>query len=168
MSYQIKRTIVTVLVGIIILISYLTYTLTRYNRGLINLQDLSFWALTILIFIGIGIGLTIVTQIIFHIAYSIVISIKEKVKNPAITDKEIEKIIHLNMVTDEMDKLVELKSMRVGFIVSGIGFVFGLLLILFGYDAYVLINIIFLSFSIGSIGEGLMQIYYYKRGIRHG
>jgi hypothetical protein len=168
MSYQIKRTIVTVLVGIIILISYLTYTLTRYNSGLINLEDLSFWALIILIFIGIGIGLTIVTQIIFHIAYSIVISIKEKVKNPAITDKEIEKIIHLNMVTDEMDKLVELKSMRVGFIVSGIGFVFGLLLILFGYDAYVLINIIFLSFSIGSIGEGLMQIYYYKRGIRHG
>lgn len=67
-----------------------------------------------------------------------------------------------------MDKLVELKSMRVGFIAAGIGFVLGLVAILFNHPASVMMNIIFISFSLGSLCEGFMQLYYYKKGIKNG
>lgn len=168
MSYQEKRVCVTMIVGLLVLITYGVYAISGYQNGTIAIDDLPAWAIMMLIFIGIGIVVTIVSQIMFHVVYSIIIAIKEKANNPEMSNEELEKIIKLSVVTDEMDKLVELKSMRVGFIIAGIGFIAGLAFILFGYAAAVLLNIIFISFSVGSISEGLMQLYYYKRGIKHG
>jgi hypothetical protein len=167
-SYQEKRIIVTIFSGIFVLLAYVIYTFTKYQNGLINPDNLNFWASTMLIFIGIGVVVTIIIQIVFHVLYSIALSIKEKIKNQDITDKEIEKLINAQMVTDEMDKLVELKSMRLGFIAAGIGFVLGLVSILLDYPASVMMNIIFISFSLGSLSEGFMQLHYYKKGIRNG
>jgi len=167
MSYQEKRTMVTLLVGLVVLVSYLIFVITRYQNGIIDVNDLKYWASTMLIFIGIGIGLTILTQILYHITFSIGFAIKEKIKNPDLSDKEIEASIKSFMVTDEMDRLVELKSLRVGFIAAGLGFVLGLILIMSGYSAALMMNTLFISFNLGSLFEGLMQLYYYKRGIRH-
>ncbi|OHE42620.1 MAG: hypothetical protein A3K26_06490, partial [Tenericutes bacterium RIFOXYA12_FULL_35_10] len=164
---QEKRSLVTIIVGFIILITYCIYAYTNYQNGLILASDLPAWATRILIFIGIGIVLTIITQILFHIIYSIAIAIHEKTLNPEMSDKEIECIVKQTMVTDEMDKLVELKSLRVGFVIAGIGFMLSLLLILLGYPPMFMMQTIFISFSFGSICEGLMQIFYYRRGIRH-
>jgi hypothetical protein len=168
MSYQEKRVGITIFVGLLVILSYGFYAFFNYRNDKIIIDDLSTWASMILIFIGIGIIATIVVQILFHITHSIFIAIKEKKNNPDMTNEELEKIIKQTMVTDEMDKLVELKSMRVGFIVSGIGFVLSLLFVLTGYSAAIMINIMFLAFSIGSIGEGCAQLFYYKKGIKHG
>jgi ABC-type bacteriocin/lantibiotic exporter with double-glycine peptidase domain len=167
MSYQEKRSLLTIIVGFFILVSYSIYAYTNYQNGSILADDLPAWATRILIFIGIGIGLTIITQILFHIIYSIVIAIHEKSLNPEMSDKDIEKIVKQTMITDEMDKLVELKSLRVGFAIAGIGFMLSLLFILLGYAPMIMMQTIFISFSFGSICEGLMQIFYYRRGIRH-
>ena len=167
MSYQEKRSLLTIIVGFFILVSYSIYAYTNYQNGSISADDLPAWATRILIFIGIGIGLTIITQILFHIIYSIVIAIHEKSLNPEMSDKDIEKIVKQTMITDEMDKLVELKSLRVGFAIAGIGFMLSLLFILLGYAPMIMMQTIFISFSFGSICEGLMQIFYYRRGIRH-
>lgn len=168
MSYQEKRTLVTIIIGFFVLVIYGIYALSNYQNGSIPIDDLSAWATRILIFIGIGILATILTQIVFHIIYSIAISIREKANNPDTTNEDIEKIIKQTMITDEMDKLVELKSMRVGFIIAGIGFILSLISIIMGYSPMVMMHTIFVSFSLGSICEGLMQIFYYRRGIRHG
>jgi hypothetical protein len=168
MSYQERRVGVTIFMGLLVLIAYGVYVSSQYQKGSINMNDLPAWGTIMLVFIGIGIIATIITQILFHVIYSIIISIKEKSINPDLTNEDLEKIIKHNMVTDEMDKLVELKSMRVGFIVSGIGFILGLLFILNGYSAVILINIMFLSFSLGSILDGVTQLFYYKKGIKHG
>lgn len=168
MSYQERRTIVNILSGLIITVAYCIYAFGRYQSGAVGANDLKFWAGTMLIFIGIGIVAIIILQIVFHILMSISIAVSKKIQNQECGDDDIEKSIHLEFVEDEMHKLIELKSMQVGFVVAGIGFVTALVTLLFGYSAAVMLNILFLSFNLGSILEGVTQIYFYRRGIAHG
>ena len=55
----------------------------------------------------------------------------------------------------------------VGVTLGGFGFVAALILVLLGYSTAVMLNVIFISFSAGSIIEGFVQLYYYRKGIRH-
>ena len=66
-----------------------------------------------------------------------------------------------------MDKLIELKANRVGVALGWCGFVAGLFAVLLGYPAAVMLNIVFIAFSLGMIVEGFVQLYYYRRGVRH-
>lgn len=166
MSYQEKQTIFSVLTGITVLIAYIIYAYARIQSGNIVFEDLRFWAVSMLIFIGLGAGITIIGQIVFHILLSVSIAVKEKVKNSELSDEQIEKTINNEMITDEMDKLIELKSMRIGFYFSGIGFVTGLILLVLNYSPVIMLNVMYLSFSVGSLIEGFTQLYYYRKGIQ--
>lgn len=121
-----------------------------------------------LLFIAIGIVATIIIQIVFHVLLSVAIAVQAKVNDQNCDDKEIEKSIKTEMVTDEMDKLIELKSSVVGFIVAGIGFVLALILVFLEYSPVFMLNIMFASFSVGSLLEGFTQLYFYRRGIKNG
>ena len=168
MSYQEKRTIVSIVTGALVLAAYCIYAFGQYQSGTVVPGDLKFWARTILIFIGIGIAASIVIQIVFHILLSIATAVKRKILDENIDDKEIEKSIEAEMVEDEMDKLIDLKSTRISFIFAGIGFVAALLSLIFNYPPEVMLNIMFISFSIGSLFEGFTQLYFYRKGIRNG
>ena len=165
MSYQEKRTVTSILSGILVLAAYCIYSFDQWRSGAVDPGDLKFWATTMLIFIGIGIGVTIIIQIVFHILLSISVAVKKTIQDHQIDDKEIEKSIKFEMVEDERDKLIELKSMRIGFIIAGVGFFAGLFSILFNYSPVVMLNIMFISFSVGSIFEGMAQLYFYRRGV---
>lgn len=165
MSYQEKRTITSIFVGAMVLAAYCIYAFGRFNSGTAAADDLRFWASTMLIFIGIGIGAGIIIQIIFHIIFSISIAIKESIRDEQCDEKEIEKKIERETVEDERDKLVELKSMRVGFIIAGLGFVGALVSLVLNNSAMVMLNILYISFCIGSIFEGIAQFYYYRMGV---
>src|ERR1035437_4017445 len=156
MSYQNKRTITTMVMGVIVLAAYCIYAFSKYQSGGVAPGDYKFWAVTMLVFIGIGIVVTIITMIVFHIALSIGIAVKER----NCDEKEINKIIESSMVEDEMDKLIGLKSSRIGFIFAGIGFVVGLISLIMDYSPVVMLNIMFLSFNLGSLAEGGMRLYY--------
>ncbi len=168
MSYQEKRTVVSIITGALIITAYCIYAFGRVNAGAVAADDLKFWARTILVFIGIGIAASIIIQIIFHILLSIAIAVKKKIQDENCEDKDIERSIGAEMVEDEMDKLIELKSMRVGFFIAGIGFVTALIYLVMDYSTSVMLNIMFLSFSTGSILEGITQLYFYRKGIAHG
>ena len=168
MSYQEKRIIVSIITGLLILGSYFSYTYGKYQLGVIAADDMKFWAGTILMFVGIGIVAAIVIQIIFHILLSVAIAVGEKVRYESCNDQEIEKTIEAEMVTDEMDKLIKLKSTRIGFAIAGSGFIAALLSQILDYSPAVMINIMFVAFSAGSILEGAAQLYYYRRGVRNG
>jgi len=169
MSYQEKRTITTITTGLLVLAAYCLYAFNPSRMTAITPGDLKPWATTMLIFIGIVVVATIIIQIVFHILLSISMAIKEKIKNESIADSEIEKMIEKNigteMVEDEMDKMIDMKSSRVGMIFAGIGFVGGLLSIVFNYSPVVMLNVLFFSFSVGSVFEGFTQLYYYRRGL---
>jgi hypothetical protein len=168
MSYQEKKTIVSIVTGALILAAYCIYAFNRYQSGAVAPGDLKFWAVTILIFIGIGIVATIIIQIVFHILLSIAIAVKTKIQDQDSDDKEIDKSIAAEMIEDEMDKLIELKSMRVGFFLAGIGFIAALVSLVLNYSPAVMLNVLFISFSAGSLFEGGAQLYYYRKGIHNG
>jgi hypothetical protein len=166
MSLQEKRSLFSVITGIILLMAYGIYVMGKLQSGSVDSEDIKFWANAMLLFIGIGIVVSIITQIIFHIVSAIMIAIKEKMINQDTSDEEVEKIINTEMMSDEMDNLIELKSMRVGFIFSGIGFVCGLIALALNYSPVVMLNMVFASFSLGSILEGLQQFLYYRKGVQ--
>jgi hypothetical protein len=168
MSYQEKRTIVSTITGILVLAAYCIYALGQYQSGVLVPGDLKFWAVTMLKFIGIGIAASIVIQIIFHILLSISIAVKKAARGENIEDKEIEKSINAEIIEDEMDKLIELKSMRIGFIFAGMGFIAALVSLVFSYSPVVMLNIMFVSFSLGAIFEGFAQMFFYRKGISNG
>ena len=164
MSYQEKKTLVSVFTSTLLLLAYCLYAFGK--AGMNHADDLQFWAKTILIFIGIGIVALIVIQIVFHILMAIGKAVQQKMKDETIDDKEIEKSLEREMVEDEMDKLIELKANQIGYAFVGFGFVAGLIAVAFGATAVALINVLFFSAWLGSFVEALMQIRYYRRGIR--
>lgn len=165
MSYQEKRTITSILSGIIVLGAYLMYAFNPARLSRIASGDLKAWAVTMLVFIGIGVAATIVIQIVFHILLSISIAIKAKIQDEACDDKEIEKSINSEMVEDERDKMIELKSNRIGFFIAGFGFIGALASLALNYSPVVMLNILFITFSAGSILEGIVQMVYYRKGL---
>jgi len=165
MSYQEKRTFFSIVTGILILVAYCIYVVQKYQVGNLIAEDVKFWAGVILVFIGIGIVVNIIGQIVFHILLAIQIAIKEKIENNDTSDQAIEKSINNEMITDEMDDLIELKAMRLGFVISGIGFATGLFLLVFDYSVVMMLHVVFIAFSLGSICEGFLQLYYYRKGI---
>ncbi len=168
MSYQEKRTVTSIITGAMILAAYCIYAFGKFHAGNVTQDDLKFWAGTMLVFIGIGIAVTIVIQIIFHILLSIAIAVKEKVKNENCDDAEIEKTIKSEIVEDEMDKLIELKSTRIGYYFAGAGFVAAIASLVLNYSPMVMLNVLFISFSASAIIEGFAQLYFYRKGIHHG
>lgn len=164
MSYQETKTGASIFSGGLILAAYCLYAFNPSRLAAIPPGDLKPWASTMLVFIGIGIAVTIVIQIVFHILFAVSVAVRSKIENQQSDDKEIEKNIDGEMVEDERDRLIELKSMRIGLAVAGIGFVGGLLSLLFNHPAAVMLNIMYLSFYIGTLLEGAGQLYYYRKG----
>jgi len=146
MTYQTKKTITSLVASLIILVSYCLSIYNHYKAG------------------NIGVIVTIVLHIVFHIYLSINLAIKEQSKD----DKEINRKLELEMIEDEMDKLIELKSMRVGYIVVSVGFVSSLVYLAFGGNIVVVLNIMYLSFFVGSLSEGLSNLFFYFKGVRNG
>lgn len=168
MSYHEKRNIVSIITGILVLGAYCIHAFGQYQSGALPSGDLKSWASTMLTFIAIGIVAAIVIQIVFHILLSISIAATKAIRGESIEDKAIEKSINAEMVEDEMNKLIELKSLRVGFGVAGFGFIAALLSLVLNYSPEVMLNILFISFSIAALFEGFTQLYYYRKGIHNG
>ncbi len=129
------------------------------------MENIKPWATTMLVFIGIGIVASIIIQIVFHILLSISIAIKEKIKNEQCEDLEIDKKIEMEFVEDEMDKLIALKAMRIGFGIASFGFFLALFSIVMNYSSVIMLNIMFISFCISAIVAGVAQLFFYRSGV---
>jgi len=164
MSYQSKKTITSMVTGVIILAAYCIYAFGKYTAQAQIEGNIKFWALTMLAFIGIGVAAQIVLQILFHIALSIGIAVKER----EYSEQEINRKIEATIIEDEMDKLIELKSLRIGFVFAGAGFVGALIVLALGLPIFIALNIMYLSFMVGSLMEGLASLYFYGKGVRNG
>jgi hypothetical protein len=164
MSYQSKKTVTSMVGGALVLAAYCIYAFGRYSSGAIAEGNLKFWAGTMLVFIGIGVVGIIILQIMFHIALSIGIAVKDR----ACDEKEIDKRIEATVIEDEMDKLIELKSSQIGFVLAGVGFVGALILLVLGHSTVVMLNVMYLSFLVGSLMEGAASLYFYGKGVSSG
>jgi len=162
MSYQEKRSVVNIIIGTLVMAAYCIYTFGKYRAGAIDLNHLRFSAVTMLTFIGIGVGAIIVVQILYHIILSVSVAVKQS----NCDKKKIGKAVESEFVEDEMDKLIELKSDRLNMIIIGIGFITGLIVLAVGQPPVIMLNILFLSGGVGSLASGVLSLYYYRAGIR--
>ncbi|MCL2138203.1 MAG: hypothetical protein FWH41_01575 [Treponema sp.] len=182
MSYTSKRTIVSIVAGIILVAAYIIFILGENSPGA---EDLKSWAIAILVFIGIGIAINIAVQILFHIFFAVGIAVKEecresdkkecdkgendkKENGKKENENKIERIIASSMVEDERSKFINLKSSRAGYICAGISFIAALFALILNQPAIVFLHILFFGFAAGSIFEGFLSIYYYEKGIHIG
>jgi hypothetical protein len=164
MSYKEKRKITEMAVGLAVIIAYCIHALGRYHQGLADLNDFKYWAGTMLVFIGISIGVVIIIEIFFHIVYAVGIAVREREKD----EKEIGKTIESSMVEDEMDKLIELKSLRIGYSMTGFGVLAGLVSLVLNAPPAVMLNLLYACCALGSLAEGVMSLFYYRKGVKNG
>jgi len=165
MSYQEKKTVVTMITGILLLAAYCIFAFGKVQAGLAAADDLKFWAGTILAFIGISIVANIIIQIAFHIAMAISYGVKQHKETGDCDEASFNRHFRTETTEDEMDKMISLKSSRVSFVCAGIGFGAGLAMILFGAAAATLINAVYIGFSLGTIAEGIAQLRFYRKGV---
>ena len=159
MSYPQKRTLVNIFTMAAV---YAAYCLTAFSRHSL-VSDLKPWVITMLIFIGITIIAEIIIQIVFHVLLSIGISVKEAVKRQDPDGSEIEEALKSELVEDERDKLIELKSLRANSITMTAGLMLGLVSIVLGYPSAVMLNLFYGTFFIGTIAEGVLNLILYRK-----
>ena len=158
MSYSSKRTIVSMVAGILLFTTYVVYAL----GGRAPVQEaLKSWAVVMLVFIGISVAVQIIVQILFHIALAIGITIKEK----ECDEKNIERIMSVTMLEDEREKLINLKSAKFGYIFAGFGFIAALVTLVLGLSTLYALHIIFGAFAAGSLIEGSASVYFNEKGL---
>lgn len=147
-TVQKEKLILVALIGTILIIGF--YSLYVYNKYIEGnpaiLNDFRFWGKTFLILIPVA----IVVQIIVHIIFAII--------NTAITNEEISDL------TDERDRLIELKAIRISHWIFICGFMLSMASQAFGMQPWVMFVTLILSGFIASIVSEIARIYFYRRG----
>jgi len=147
MSYHEKRALVNMFSSILVTAGYSAYLYFRYLAGggeFIN--DPRFWGQAFLIFIPVS----IVANILITIAFTIHYRITTKEEEPSISD--------------ERDKLIELKGSRNALWVFSIGVVLSMVTLVFDLPIYVMFITIIYSGLLSSVVDELTQFVLYRRG----
>lgn len=151
MSYQEKENIVNIFSALIISIGYALIIYQKHLQGQFDLtEDYRKWGIIFLIFIGVSIVARIIIYIIFHIINHIATREEEK------------------PVSDERDKLIKLKSSRNSHYVFSVGVMLSIISLSIGMPVYGIFIAFIGSCVLSEIMDNLSQIYYSRKGIRHG
>ncbi|MBD80845.1 MAG: hypothetical protein CL840_18155 [Crocinitomicaceae bacterium] len=147
MSFQEKKSLVTMLATVIIVGFYCIYVFGIHSEQSLNPDiDFQFWGITALLILPTIIVVNIISHILFGIFYTITANEKPTYD------------------TDERDKLVELRSNQNSFMVFTFGYMLSMVSLALGWPAYYLFNILIISQLLSSIMWSASNFYYYKRG----
>lgn len=69
------------------------------------------------------------------------------------------------VISDERDRLIELRGLRISHFVFAGGFVVAMIALALGQSAFVVINLIILSLGAGEALGSISQLYLYRRGL---
>jgi hypothetical protein len=111
------------------------------------LNDFQFWGKSFLYLIPIA----IVVQIVIHIMFAIANAIITKENMPDLTD--------------ERDKLIELKSIRISHWIFTLGFMVSMGSLAFGMKPYVMFLSLLSSGFLASLVSEVAKIIYYRKGV---
>lgn len=154
MSYQEKKSLTNIISSIIITGVYSIIIYQKYLNGSFDTSNIfRFWAIIILIFIPISIIARIIIMIIFHVMESVIQTAK---------GEEVD----LDMdITDERDKLIEMKAAKVSMMVFALGFVIALAVQLLEVSNHSFFIIMILSGFLSEIVSDTLSIIYYRKGV---
>jgi hypothetical protein len=142
-----KQIIVSAISSVLILGFYSVYVYHKYMAGNIGLlNDFRFWGKAFLILIPV----TIVAQITIHIVFAII--------NKIVTNED------MPTISDERDKLIELKAIRISHLIFTIGFMLAMGSQAIGMQPWIMfVSLIFSGFTAAIVSE-ITKIYYYRKG----
>src|SRR3989339_653245 len=139
-----KQLLVTAISMILILGCYALYVYNNYiaeNLAIIN--DTRFWAKAFLILIPV----TIASQIVIHIVFAII--------NKIVTNEDIPTL------SDERDKLIDLKAIRISHWMFTLGFLLAMGSQAMGMKPYVMFIVLIFSGFVSSILAEIAKLYFY-------
>lgn len=142
-----KQILVSLITTVVILAAYSLFVYNRYisdNPEIIN--DFRFWGKAFLVLIPVS----IVAQIVIHILFAIA--------NKIATNEDIPSI------SDERDKLIELRTIRISHWLFLAGFLLAMGSQAVGMKPYVMFITLILSGFIASVVGEITRIYYYRKG----
>lgn len=147
MSYQERRAIVSILSSLLITAVYSAYMAQRYPAAEAYSPEIfRFWGAFFLILIPVS----IVAQIIIYILFSIVNTVATQEQEPSITD--------------ERDRLIELKATRNSLVMFTAGFLVGMVAVALGQPPAVMFTIFVFAGVLAELASELSQFYFYRRG----
>lgn len=148
MGHQEKQSIVSIIGSVLVIGIYSVYVYRNYIQADMELlNDFQFWGKSFLYLIPIAIVVQIVIHIIFAIASRI------------ITQEDMPDF------TDERDKLIELKSIRISHWVFTIGFMLAMGSLAMGMKPYVMFLTLISSGFLSSMISEVAKILYYRKGV---
>lgn len=139
-----------------VLVAYAVYTAEVPHP-----QSLQWWAITMLVFIGIAVVVQLFVQIIFRIVLSAAFAAQAGGDSPG-----VERMVATAMAEDEMDRIIDLKSMRVGYVILGTGVLSALVTLALAGSPVLGLNILFWSLAAAAIASGVGRVYGFERGTR--
>lgn len=147
MTYQEKRSIVTLISNILIFGCYSYYVFVlNHDESLSQINEPSFWGK----FILISIPVSIVAHIIINILFAIAIKIADNEDIPSFSD--------------ELDKLIELKSQRISYIIFIFGFLLAMVTQVMHMELYMLFLTLISTGFVASIVDDAAKLYFYRKG----
>jgi hypothetical protein len=148
MTYQEKKSIVSLISAILIFGSYCLYMYPQYPEGGLESADtFRYWGSFVLILTLVS----IIAHIIISIIFNIVFRITTREKEPTFTD--------------ELDKLIELKAFRNSFFVFILGFLLAMGSLISYQPSQVMFIILIFSGFISDVTGSVTKLYHYRRGV---
>lgn len=148
MTYQEKKSIVSLISAILIFGIYCLYTFPKYPNGVLTQSEIfHFWGSFVLILTLISIVAHIVISIIFNIIFRITTGEKEP------------------SFADELDKLIDLKSTRNSFFVFIIGFLLAMGSLVINQPTQVMFIVLIISGFLSDLTGSVTKLYHYRRGV---
>ena len=148
MGQQEKQSIVSMIGSVLVIGFYSMYIYRNYlSADLELLNDFQFWGRSFLYLIPIG----IIVQIVIHIMFAIA--------NRIITGED------MSDFSDERDKLIELKSIRISHWVFIFGFMLSMGSLALGMKPYVMFITLISSGFLASLASEVAKIIYYRKGV---
>ncbi|CEG26293.1 hypothetical protein [Bacillus sp. B-jedd] len=148
MTYQEKKSIVSLASTILIFGAYCLYMIPRHpGGGLESLETFRYWGSFVLILTLYS----IVAQIIISIIFNIVFRITTREKEPAFED--------------ELDKLIGLKAFRNSFFVFVIGFLFAMGSLVAYQPSQVMFIILIASGFLADVTGSMTKLHHYRKGV---
>lgn len=147
MGHQEKQSIVSIIGSALVIGLYSLFIYRNYIQADLELlNDFQFWGKSFLYLIPVA----IVVQIVIHIIFAIV--------NRIITQEDMPGF------TDERDKLIELKSIRISHWIFILGFMLAMGSLAMGMKPYVMFLTLISSGFIASLASEVAKIIYYRKG----
>ena len=143
-----KQILITTISFVVILGLYSLYIYSKYMAGnpeIIN--DFKFWGKIFLFMIPA----LVIALIIIHIVFAII--------NKIVTNEDIPTL------SDEMDKLIDLKALRISRWVYSTCFLLAMGSQAIGMQPWVMFVTLISSCFLGGIAEGVAKIYFYRKGV---